>query len=136
MIGKWRSYEIEGWAINFVLKEKLKKLESDLKNWSSEAFGSLDNMINNRRKEIQKLDALIKLFGLEEAEIMQRNEEMAHLLCDLKLKDSILRRKMRIKWLKVRDANTSLYHKFINKRRKRNDILRIQFENGCCEEVS
>ncbi|KAL8503366.1 hypothetical protein ACS0TY_022197 [Phlomoides rotata] len=38
---KWNSYDINGWG-GYVLKEKLKKLKGDLKQWNNEVFGTLE----------------------------------------------------------------------------------------------
>ncbi|KAL8497556.1 hypothetical protein ACS0TY_021043 [Phlomoides rotata] len=48
---KWKSYAITGWG-GFVLKEKLKRLKVDLKQWNMEEFGVLERRIENRRAEI------------------------------------------------------------------------------------
>lgn len=76
-----------------------------------------------------------EVLGLEEWEIMKRNEERARLLCDLKLKDNLLRQNARSKWHKEGDVNTSYFHKAINKRHKQNEILGVYANNQCCEEA-
>ncbi|KAL8533767.1 hypothetical protein ACS0TY_009966 [Phlomoides rotata] len=118
---KWNSYDISGWG-GFVLKEKLKLLKADLKTWNKESFGALDSRIERHRKAIQELDMKDESTGLEEQEVIRRNETRANLLLDIRRKDSLLLQKARCKWIKEGDANTSFFHKVINKRWKGNEI--------------
>lgn len=118
---KWQSYMIEGWG-GYVLKEKLKCLKTDLKQQHKLVFGSIDSRMENQCNGLHSLDILDDLFGLEDQEIVRRNEISARLLRDLKWKDSMLLQKSRCKWIKEGDINSWFFHGCINKRRKRNDV--------------
>ncbi|KAL8525193.1 hypothetical protein ACS0TY_014713 [Phlomoides rotata] len=131
---KWRSYEVEGWG-GFVLKEKLKRLKTDIKQWNKEVFKQVDEKIEDRRNKIQELDMIDEAMGLVQNEIIQRNEERAGLLYDIKCRDNILQQKARCKWIKEGDANTRYFHKCINKRRKRNEISGVNIGSVWREEV-
>lgn len=61
MVNKWWSYTIEGWG-SFILKEKFKRLKEDIKKWNKEVFGSMDLKIEEKKKEIQKLDIIDGVF--------------------------------------------------------------------------
>lgn len=52
---KWNSMSISGRAC-FVLKEKLKSLKADLKEWNKSVFGSLDRSIEATVEELNLLD--------------------------------------------------------------------------------
>lgn len=41
---KFSSYNIEGWGA-FVVKEKIKMMKKDLKEWNREVFGNVENRI-------------------------------------------------------------------------------------------
>ncbi|KAL8536190.1 hypothetical protein ACS0TY_011723 [Phlomoides rotata] len=96
VIDKWRSYEVGGWD-GFVLKEKLKRLKMDIKQWNKEVFRQIDGKIEDRQNKIQELDMIDEAMGLEQHEIIQRNEERASLLYDIKCRDNILQQKARCK---------------------------------------
>lgn len=46
---KWRSFNIQGWG-GYRLKEKLKKLKSELKIWKDEFIGNLDKIQLKQKK--------------------------------------------------------------------------------------
>ncbi|KAL8547271.1 hypothetical protein ACS0TY_006841 [Phlomoides rotata] len=122
---KWRSYNVEGWG-GFIVKEKLKLLKNDLKEWNSCIFGNLDTAIENHKQVIQELDIIDDIFGLEETEIMKINESVALLLRDLKRKNCLFLQKSRCKWLKEGDLNSHFFHSYINRRRNKNEIVGIE----------
>ncbi|KAL8481854.1 hypothetical protein ACS0TY_028123 [Phlomoides rotata] len=53
----------------------------------------MDNMIEARKRVIEKIDIIDDVMGLDEAEVMQRNEERALLFRDTKCKASLLSKK-------------------------------------------
>lgn len=53
---KWEGYKIQGWT-GYQLKEKLKPLKADLKDWNSAVFGNLEEQIELRRKGIEELES-------------------------------------------------------------------------------
>lgn len=131
---KWGSYNITGWGA-FVVKEKFKLLKGDLKIWNQQVFGVMESKIEKLKEEIWQLDILDETFGLEEEECMRRQELMALLFRDLKLRNNILAQKSRNKWLKEGDTNSRFFHSYINRRRKRNEIVGINIEGQWLEEV-
>lgn len=82
-----------------MLKEKLKRLKKDLKEWNKSMFGSLDKRIE-RKEKIYKLNMVDEALGLDEQEIVERNKERAMLFQDIKQNDGLLRQKARTKWIK------------------------------------
>lgn len=114
----------------------MKRLKTNLKNWNKETFGLLDKRIETRKLEILKLDVLDDAFGLDEWEVAARNKERALLITDIKQKDSLLRQKAIVRWIKEEDTNSSLFHKCINKRRKSNEIVGLNINGVWTEEVS
>ncbi|KAL8554478.1 hypothetical protein ACS0TY_002607 [Phlomoides rotata] len=61
-IRKWNSYKVQGWKC-FTLKEKLKMLKLDLKAWSREIFGALQQKVEDQKENIERLDRFDEIFG-------------------------------------------------------------------------
>lgn len=65
------------------MKEKLKLLKNDLKQWNKETFGDIENRVVALKNKIQKLDILDDIFDLEESEVIERKEATANLFRSL-----------------------------------------------------
>ncbi|KAL8469882.1 hypothetical protein ACS0TY_032664 [Phlomoides rotata] len=110
-----------GWSA-YRLKEKLKALKFDIKEWIKGHVGNLETDIANMSEEIGKLDAIDDTLGLEEEEISERNNLMKKLSTAMNRKEAELIQKAKIGWAKEGDLNSALFHKVINMRSKRNSI--------------
>lgn len=86
---KWSSKIVNGKAC-FVLKEKLKSLKSDLKEWNRVVFGNLDRNVEATTEALNKLDL--------EAETRP-----------LSIEESLIHQKSRFKWLRKGDSNSSFF---------------------------
>ncbi|XP_019450694.1 PREDICTED: uncharacterized protein LOC109352963 [Lupinus angustifolius] len=51
----WNNMVVQGWSA-FVVKEKLRNLKTELKLWSREVFGSLDQKLSVISKEVLRID--------------------------------------------------------------------------------
>lgn len=69
-------------------KEKLKLLKKELKIWQKEVFSKLDNSIEEKKVDIEKLDLLDDAFGLDEEEAARRNNIMEALIKDSSWKEA------------------------------------------------
>lgn len=65
------------------MKEKLKLLKNDLKQWNKETFGDIENRVVALKNKIQKLDILDDIFDLEESKVIERKEVTANLFRSL-----------------------------------------------------
>lgn len=63
-----------GWVCS---KEKLKLLKADLKCWNREIFGHLGTVIDEKKSEVEALDRIDDVFGLEPEEVIRRNRVTA-----------------------------------------------------------
>ncbi|KAL8544723.1 hypothetical protein ACS0TY_005092 [Phlomoides rotata] len=131
---KWKSYNIEGWAA-YRLKEKLKLLKKDLRDWNKYTFGDIDHNIESKMKEIEVLDRIDDVMGLEEAEVIQRNKSTAELIRFGQWKERLLAQKAKARWLKDGDVNSSYFHGWINKNRKTNSIDGLIINDRWSESV-
>ncbi|KAL6576971.1 isoform X1 [Orobanche minor] len=131
---KWEGYASEGWA-GFILKEKLKSLKADLRWWSKNIYGNLDNRVKDKKEVLERLDAIDDSRGLGEAEIIERNKLRALLIRDLKERNVMLRQKAKAKWVVEGDKNTSYFHRCINVRLKSNEIVELMINDRWSEDV-
>ncbi|KAL6503202.1 isoform X1 [Orobanche hederae] len=131
---KWEGYASEGWA-GFILKEKLKSLKADLRWWSTNIYGNLDNRVKDRKEALERLDSIDHSRGLGEAEIIERNKLRALLILDLKERNIMLRQKAKAKWVVEGDKNTSYFHRCINGRLKSNEIVELMINDRWFEDV-
>ncbi|KAL8509059.1 hypothetical protein ACS0TY_016309 [Phlomoides rotata] len=86
------------------------------------------------KEKFKMLKVDLKKWNKEE--IIRKNEARAKLLLNIGRKDNLLCQKARCKWLNEGDANTSFYHRVINKRRKMNEITGIKIEGEWKEEAA
>ncbi|KAL8457105.1 hypothetical protein ACS0TY_035083 [Phlomoides rotata] len=91
----------------------------DIRGWED---GKLDISIQKKKEDIHHLDLYDDVFGLEEEEAARRAALMQDLLSDLKWKNAIIFQKSRTKWIVEGDGNSKLFHSFVNRRYKKNEI--------------
>ncbi|KAL8551421.1 hypothetical protein ACS0TY_000495 [Phlomoides rotata] len=131
---KWNSYNIVGHA-SYRFKEKLKRLKVDIKQWKSLHAGNPDPKIEKLIQEIEEWDTIDDTFGLEDDEAEKRKMLMGKLLANWKHKEAELCQMAKLKWAKQGDANSSLFHRMINKRAKVNDINGIRIGDRWVDSV-
>lgn len=132
---KWNNYDVHGWG-GFVLKEKLKRLKEDVKDWNRRVFDKVKKRIEGMRDSIFELDLNDDIFGLDEDEVIKRNREGALLLQDTKLWSITMQQKAKLKWFNYGDVNSAYFHRFINGRRSRNEIHGISIDGVWSQEVN
>ncbi|XP_057793273.1 uncharacterized protein LOC131009888 [Salvia miltiorrhiza] len=72
--------------------------------------------------------------GLEEDEIIKRNEATTKMIIQMKNRDSLLIQKSRSRWLKDGDVNSGFFHKVINGRRLKNEISGLSVKDSWIEK--
>lgn len=125
---KWNSFDVQGWS-GFVIKEKVKLLKSELKHWKDEVFGCLDKKIEDKKSEIEELDLVDDVFGLDLAKTEKRASLLGELTQDISRRDAQLFQKSRAKWVQKGDLNSRFYHNWIKSNQKRSEINRIWVGN-------
>jgi len=129
---KWWSYEVQGEGL-FVLKGKLKKLNSDMKIWNREVFGNVNCAGEVLHKKIQELDNRDDESSLDESERLEKKILLVEQSRIFLNQEAVLQQKARFKWLKQGDLNTKFFHSTVKWRRVRNVINGI-LENGVWSE--
>lgn len=131
---EWFELKVEGWK-GYVLKEKLKGIKYKLKDWNKEHIGNLDTLISKAKEELSRLDLKGENGALAEEEVSQRRMCRSRLQLYSSRKCSFLWQKSRLRWLKEGDANSKFFQGCVQRRRKINEILGMDFEGEFVEEV-
>ena len=131
--GKWGSYEVQGDNITKV-KEKLKLLKLDLKEWNRSVFGNLEDEKRRILKEIEDIDVKDGVSDLVEGEKLRRLELVSQQKLVEKKMESLYRQKARSNWFKYGDSNSKFYHTTIRWRRIKNEVKGVELNNQWCEE--
>lgn len=124
----WSGYQIVGWG-GYIVKEKLKLLKEDLRQWNNLVFGSIEKKIESLKEKIQELDFINDALGLDEIEIIHRKECTTDLFRSMSLRNSLNAQKARKRWLQEGDLNSKFFHRTVNFRRKKNEIIGLNL-NG------
>jgi len=130
---KWNNYEVQGNRMSR-LKEKLKLLKGDLKEWNRCVFGNLEESKRRIVMEIEKLDVRDVECDLLEDENLIRLELLSQRKVVEKKLESLNRQKARSTWLKHEDSNSKFYHSMIRWRKLRNEVKGVEIDNQWCEE--
>lgn len=99
-------------------------------------FGNLEEQIDSRRREIEELDLIDDALGLEEEEIMRRNQFTAELLRYSIWRDKLLSQKAKIKGMTEGDVNSKFFHNWINRKSKCSRMEGIWVDNSWVDSVS
>jgi len=127
------SYEVQGNSIAKV-KDKLKRLKFDLKEWNMSVFGNLEDNKRKIMKEIDNLDVKDGLCDLMEDEKLRRMELVSQQRLVEKKLESLYRQKGRSNWFKYGDSNSKFYHSTIRWRRIKNEVKGVELNGQWCEE--
>ncbi|CAN1807462.1 hypothetical protein LINPERHAP1_LOCUS25043 [Linum perenne] len=114
------------WNIGLSSNKNLKMLEKNLSVWKRETIGVNKEKINNYLEELKNLESLPRT-EMRQREEKRLREELS--VC-WKIEENYWAQRARTTWLKLGDKNTSFFHASTVQRRRRNNISRLQSENG------
>ncbi|XP_060183056.1 uncharacterized protein LOC132613011 [Lycium barbarum] len=113
----------------FILYQKLKRVCKSLSTWSRRAFGDINEEPKRLETTIRKLEEN-SFNNNNPSNRMNLSRAKADYTKFLKLQDSVLRQKARVKWLQEGDANIAFFHGTLKNKRKRLTIQKIKDING------
>jgi hypothetical protein len=130
----WKSFNVHGRKA-FVLKEKFKMLKDCLRKWNKEVFGILDLNIEHTVKELNDIEGMLgdDDLDLEDTRREGLNKEFWR---QLHFKESLLKQKSRMKWVKEGDSNSRYFHESIKSRRRRNQLVALKEGDNWIQGVS
>ena len=81
----------------------------------------------------------LRIRGIEEGcnlnVVVKKKEANALFWQQLMMKESLLKQKSRLHWIKEGDSNTKFFHSCLQDRRRKNQILSLQVEGRCVDQV-
>lgn len=129
---KWKECKVEGWMAHIV-KEKLKYLKENLKQWNKEVYRYIDLNIEEIVKDINSLeDDARDENNWDEDKWKRLNSEM---WTALRPKESYLAQKARIDWIQQGDSNSRFFHNMVKHRQKKNQIDALKVGEEWIKEV-
>jgi hypothetical protein len=120
----WMSFVVNGNKA-FVLKEKFRMLKECLRKWNKEVFGYLDLNIEKTVNDLNDIEGLLGGDD-DDAQLMAREGLTRDFWRQLHLKESLLKQKSRVKWVKEGDSNSKFFHESIKRRRRRNQLVALK----------
>ncbi|XP_024630914.1 uncharacterized protein [Medicago truncatula] len=131
---KLQSYQVEGWG-GFILKEKLKRIKSDLKEWHLSHSHNIPGKISSLKNQINVLDSKGDVDILSDEDVNTLHELSLELHSLSQVNASISWQQSRLLWLREGDANPKYYHAIMSGRRHRNAISSVVVNDNLIEGV-
>jgi len=112
------------------LSEKVNEVHEELHKWDRDVLKAPGKRIYDLKKELERL----KRVPMTEANTESQKEIMVRLELMLEQEEIHWFQRARANWLRQGDRNTSFFHNFATKRRKKNTIKGLMDENGQRQE--
>ncbi|CAJ2638568.1 unnamed protein product [Trifolium pratense] len=122
---KWNSLQVDGWG-GYVLKEKLKMIKADLKEWHKTHTQNIPGRIETLKGRLSVLDEKGEEDVLSEEELAEFHGVSSDIHSLSRLHASISWQQSRSLWLKEGDANSKYFHSVLAERRRRNVMSAVQ----------
>ncbi|XP_019226954.1 PREDICTED: uncharacterized protein LOC109208320 [Nicotiana attenuata] len=113
----------------WVLQQKLKTLSKELSKGSRENIGNVYDKVRQMEENTILNEEAYDMDDSEENRQKLHKSEAEYIRW-LKMQESILRQKARVKWAEEGDTNNKYFHSIIRERMRKTRIHRIKNENG------
>ncbi|KAL8539441.1 hypothetical protein ACS0TY_001162 [Phlomoides rotata] len=110
-----------GWG-SFLVKEKLKILKQEIKNWRRSKENNIELNIKSLEDRLSALDAKLEFSGWTGEDVDARKNSLQLLEENLLKRDRLAYQKSKCKWIKEGDCNSSFFHSVVNKCSKLSEI--------------
>ncbi|GAU31392.1 hypothetical protein TSUD_19380 [Trifolium subterraneum] len=122
---KWKELQVDGWG-GYVLKEKLRRIKTTLKDWHTTHTQNLPSRIDSLKDRLSILDQKGEEEALSEAELAKLHGVSSDIHSLSRLHASISWQQSRSLWLKEGDANSKYFHLVLAGRCRGNAITVLQ----------
>ncbi|KAK6784339.1 hypothetical protein RDI58_017794 [Solanum bulbocastanum] len=107
------------------LQNKIKNLSKALRKWSKECIGDVFDIVKQKEEHNKLMKEQYEMNNSDHNRILLQKAEADYIKW-LKLQDSILRQKARIKWAEKGKTNSKYFYSVIRGRKRHAQILRIK----------
>lgn len=127
---KWRFLQVDG-KDGYVVKEKIKLIKHELKQWHHNHVQNLPKRIPNIKDRIAVLESKEQIDPLSDSETEELHEMMSDLHSLSRINTSICWQQSQLLWLKEGDANSKFFNDIISNRRRGNHLNHIVSDGDC-----
>lgn len=107
----WKEIEVGGWG-GYCFVKKLCYVKRKLVEWNRSTFGLLKENKHKLSVELQSIDSRLEEIDSDSEELRGHNKEvMAEMEMTSKAEEMYWHQKVKCKWLKEGDENTSFFYK-------------------------
>ena len=100
----------------------------DLKKWSEEEFGNVENRLRKLWKDLNDLELIADSQPLTNEEILEKDQLRTKLEKVTLMEEICWRQKSRALWIREGDRNTKFFHKTANSHRRFNTIDNLEVD--------
>ena len=118
----------------FALKEKIKKLKERMKLWNREQFGDTLKKVQRIEADLDKLEDASTNRHLSSLELMTFKKLQEELWSATQSHESLLRQKVRARWIREGDCNSRYFHLLMNSNRRNNAVKGVFLEGSWVED--
>ncbi|XP_019264876.1 PREDICTED: uncharacterized protein LOC109242481 [Nicotiana attenuata] len=113
----------------WILQQKLKAVARGLSKWSKDSIGDVFTSVKQSELEMCRLEQQYETHNTD-ANRQNLYKAQAEYTRLLKMQESILKQKSRIKWAEEGDSNSKYFHSMIKEKKRRAHIHRIKDNHG------
>lgn len=117
-----------------MLKEKIKAFKGKLRVWNREQFGDTLKKYKKIEEDLNKLEEDTTDRHLNHHELVTRKQLQEELWVAAQSHESLLRQKVRSRWIKEGDCNSRYFHLMINVSRRNNCLKGLMIDGAWIEE--